>query len=395
MVTCAVTTSFLGCLVTTCLYFRYTLCLNIGLLPRLLLFVPFLVAGCVPLLVSYRLENVFGSFYPFYRYGLYFIFIGCIILFTVTLIADALFWLLSFTPLLPKFSFCCRWLNWGNLALSLLFAAGALYAGVKVPVVKNVHIPSERLDREYTVVVLSDLHIHRVINPLKIERIVSLANARNPDVVLLAGDIIDDDVRRVSKITALLKGLKASKGIYFVTGNHEFYAGYDETVRELANLGFMFLENDGAAVGEDLYLAGVPDTFAGAAYGKTPDLNRAFAKAGKGAFRLLVSHTPSDFAGRDFDLEVSGHTHGGQIPFLEEAFNFNGVPSRYESGLLLEHRSWLLISRGVGTTGLPARLFCQPEIHFSNGAGQWGPQMRFLAPSEITVLKLTPEKQEK
>ena len=78
MVTCAVTTSFLGCLVTTCLYFRYTLCLNIGLLPRLLLFVPFLVAGCVPLLVSYRLENVFGSFYPFYRYGLYFIFIGCI-----------------------------------------------------------------------------------------------------------------------------------------------------------------------------------------------------------------------------------------------------------------------------------------------------------------------------
>lgn len=231
---------FLGCLVTTCLYFRYTLCLNIGLLPRLLLFVPFLVAGCVPLLVSYRLENVFGSFYPFYRYGLYFIFIGCIILFTVTLIADALFWLLSFTPLLTKFSFCCRWLNWGILALSLLFAAGALYAGVKVPVVKNVHISSEKLIREYTVVVLSDLHIHRVISPQKIERIVSLANAQNPDVVLLAGDIIDDDVRRVSKITALLKGLKASKGIYFVTGNHEFYAGYDETVRELANLGFMF-----------------------------------------------------------------------------------------------------------------------------------------------------------
>ena len=51
------------------------------------------------------------------------------------------------------------------------------------------------------------------------------------------------------------------------------------------------------------------------------------------------------------------------IPFLEEAFNFNGVPSRYESGLLLENRSWLLISRGVGTTGLPARLFCPPEIH--------------------------------
>ena len=230
-----------------------------------------LVAGCVPLLVSYRLENVFSVlFYPFYRYGLYFIFIGCIILFTVTLIADALFWLLSFTPLLTKFSFCCRWLNWGILALSLLFAAGALYAGVKVPVVKNVDISSEKLTREYTVVVLSDLHIHRVISPQKIERIVSLANARNPDVVLLAGDIIDDDVRRVSKITALLKGLKASKGIYFVTGNHEFYAGYDEAVRELANLGFMFLENDGAAVGKDLYLAGVPDLSAGAAMAKRP-----------------------------------------------------------------------------------------------------------------------------
>lgn len=302
---------FLGCLVTTCLYFRYTLCLNIGLLPRLLLFVPFWLPAafrCWSLTVWKRFR-FFLSVLPL-RFVFYFI--GCIILFTVTLIADALFWLLSFTPLLPKFSFCCRWLNWGNLALSLLFAAGALYAGVKVPVVKNVHIPSERLAREYTVVVLSDLHIHRVINPLKIERIVSLANARNPDVVLLAGDIIDDDVRRVSKITALLKGLKASKGIYFVTGNHEFYAGYDETVRELANLGFMFWKRRRGCRRRPLSCRR-SRYFCRRGLRQTPDLNRAFAKAGKGAFRLLVSHTPSDFAGRDFDLEVSGHTHGGQI----------------------------------------------------------------------------------
>lgn len=150
MVTCAVTTSFLGCLVTTCLYFRYTLCLNIGLLPRLLLFVPFLVAG-VSRCWSLTVWKTFSVlFYPFYRYGLYFIFIGCIILFTVTLIADALFWLLSFTPLLTKFSFAPM-AELGNFGLVPAVCGRGAVCRRQSTRGKECSYSSEKLIREYTV----------------------------------------------------------------------------------------------------------------------------------------------------------------------------------------------------------------------------------------------------
>ena len=367
MISCAVTTSLLGCMVTLYLYFRYTMCLDIGLLPRIFLLMPFLAAGCIPLLVSYRLENLLGSFYTLYRHSLYFIFIGCIILFTVTLISDALFLLFSLFPSAAKFGFCCRWLNWTNLALALLCTIWALYSGFKIPEVREINITDNKLKHEYTIAVLSDLHIHRVVSPRRIEKIVEQTNARKPDVVLLAGDVIDDDTGRITEAVEKLKGLKAEKGVYFVTGNHEFYTGYARAVRELKNLGFSFLENAGAPLGEDLYLAGVPDTFSGAAYGKMPDLKAAFAGAGKEAFRLLVSHTPAVFPRKDFDLEVSGHTHGGQIfPF----HILTKLHNKYLSGLYE-------MENGA-------------RIYVSDGAGQWGPQMRFLAPSEITILKIGP-----
>jgi len=119
----------------------------------------------------------------------------------------------------------------------------------------------------------------------------------------------------------------------------------------------------------DIYIAGIDDVST-----EMDDAKSVAAQVNSKDFVIFLAHNPSvisssllltDRNGRGnwFDLGLFGHTHGGQIPFLEEAFNFNGVPSRYESGLLLENRSWLLISRGVGTTGLPARLFCQPEIH--------------------------------
>ena len=119
----------------------------------------------------------------------------------------------------------------------------------------------------------------------------------------------------------------------------------------------------------DIYIAGIDDVST-----EMDDAKSVAAQVNSKDFVIFLVHNPSvisssllltDRNGRGnwFDLGLFGHTHGGQIPFLEEAFNFNGVPSRYESGLLLENRSWLLISRGVGTTGFPARLFCQPEIH--------------------------------
>ena len=166
-----------------------------------------------------------------------------------------------------------------------------------------------------------------------------------------------------------MKGLKAKEGIYFVTGNHEFYAGYKPTVETLKKLGFTFLENGGVSL-EDIYIAGIPDTFSGHFYGKNADLEKTFAESGDNRYRILLSHTPTDFGRQNnFNLEISGHTHGGQIfPFHILTLLHN----KYLAGLYKRENN--------------------AHIYVTRGAGQWGPQMRFLAPSEITVIKLTPSK---
>lgn len=365
MVTCAITTSVLGSIVTLYLFFRYTWCLDLSLLQKSSLLALSVLIGCVPLFVSYNMEHFWDKFYPYYRYSLYFIFIGCIILFTLTLLSDAAFFMLSHTPWIQSVKFWCRHMNYVNIALAFVFTSYALYAGIKVPDIEKISLLSPQVGAEKRIAVLSDLHIHRVINPEKIRAIVAKTNALNPDVILLAGDIIDDDVAKVSDITALLKDLKAKEGVYFVTGNHEFYAGYQQTVDELKKLGFTFLENSGLSLG-DIYIAGIPDTFAGSAYGKNVDIENAFSGAIPEQFRLLVSHTPVSFGKENnFDLEVSGHTHGGQIfPF----HIFAKLHNQYLAGLYkMENKA---------------------QIYVSRGAGQWGPQMRFLAPSEITLITL-------
>ncbi len=369
MITCAVMTSVLGCIVTTYLFFRYTWCLDLPLLQKSLVFALFVLIGCIPLFVSYQTEQFFGKFYPYYRYVLYFVFISCIILFSMTLAVDAVLWLLSYTPLIAKLKFICCYLNYILIGAALLCSAYALYAGVKIPAVKEVAIVSEKIKNEHKIVVLSDIHIHRAINPEKVKGIVEKTNALEPDIILLVGDIIDDDIDVVAETSTLLKGLKAKKGIYFVTGNHEFYSGYKETVAEMKKFGFLFLENGGVSWG-DVYLAGIPDLFSGRSYHKNADIKQAFAAAEPEQFRLLMSHTPADFGKENnFDLEVSGHTHGGQIfPFHV----FAKLHNKYLAGLYeMENGVWIYVSRG---------------------AGQWGPQMRFLASSEISLIKLIPQK---
>lgn len=379
MITCAVTTSFLGCLATGLLFIRYVGLSGMAAGHKAALFVLFMMAGCIPLFVSDGLENMLGAFYPFYRYALYFIYIGCIILLVLTLFRDAL-WSAGYglsrltghgiavSPLSPAWAAKANALT---AAAAVLLTIAALYSGTKTPDVKTIRIVSDKITQSRTIAVLSDLHIHRVLSADKIRKIVERTNAQNPDVILLAGDIMDDDIVRTAGMTELLKGLKAKEGIYFVTGNHEFYAGYRESIDALKSLGFTFLENSGLPIGEDVYLAGIPDFTSFRAFGLKIDLPEAFAGASDGRFRLLVSHTPADFGKENnFDLEVSGHTHGGQIfPF----HIFAKWHNRYLAGLYP-------MENGA-------------RIYVSRGAGQWGPQMRFLAPSEITVLRLEPGKE--
>lgn len=370
--TCAITTSFLGCLVTLSLYIRYIYFINTSTTRKLISLIIALIFGCIPLLVSYKFENLFGNFYTTYRYTLYYIYVGCIILFSLSIFRDAL-WLIAH-KISPQYiiSPFGKEYHLSNslttLGITIILTTYALLEGIATPEIKRETLYSNKLSTPFKIAVLSDLHIHRTINPQKIEKIIKKTNQENADIILLAGDIIDDEVNKVKPITQLLTKLKTKHGIYFVTGNHEFYTGYQKTTNELKKLGFTFLENSGTSITPNIYLAGIPDWFSAQQHQIPISLASALKNSTISQYKILMSHTPVDFGEQNkFDLEISGHTHGGQIfPF----HLFVKLANKYLSGLYtLENDA---------------------QIYVSNGAGQWGPQMRFLAPSEISIITIQP-----
>lgn len=372
-------TSLLGCFVTGMLFLRYVAPWPLPVWQKTVLFAVFMIAGCGLRLTGYGFERVFGDWFSLYRYSVYFIFIFCVILFTLTVARDIVWsaavgvsklgWFVDVPDIRNE-----KWLyrlNIGTIVLGFLCTAWSFYEGVRIPDVKVVEIPSAKIKQEYKIAVLSDLHIHRVLYPWKILCTVIQTNKLRPDIILLPGDILDDNVAKVEKLLKRLGSLHAKKGIFFVSGNHDFYAGHKDASSEMKKLGFHVVENTGVSVGKDLFVGGIPDYFSSKRFGLPVDAKLAFKDAKPDQYRILMSHSPVEFKQKGlFDLEVSGHTHGGQIfpfHFIVKLFN------KYLAGLHeMENGS---------------------KIYVSRGAGQWGPQMRFLAPSEITLIKLVPAKE--
>lgn len=228
------------------------------------------------------------------------------------------------------------------------------------------------------IVYVSDIHYGtQMFSDARLSSLINRINALNADIVLLGGDYARDKWSAAAFFENLPRRISSNYGGYAVVGECDrspLEKGEEpSTLRnKMSKAGVTLLCNEVATLRigtSDIYIAGIDDVST-----EMDDAKSVAAQVNSKDFVIFLAHNPSvisssllltDRNGRGnwFDLGLFGHTHGGQIPFLEEAFNFNGVPSRYESGLLLENRSWLLISRGVGTTGLPARLFCQPEIH--------------------------------
>lgn len=356
-------TSIFTSLVAFILYLRCTCVMHMSILTRIGLFIAVVITGCLPLLISERMEPMFGKYNTLTVHTIYFIVITLFILLMLTVLTDIL-WGIGLVVFkskmiaLPSFFVL--------FAISLLCSCWALYEGMKIPDVKITQIQSDKITQPVKIVFLSDLHIHRTINPRKIDGIIQRVNALNPNIVILGGDTIDDSLNKTQEIVAKLSNIQAKEGRFFVAGNHEFYKGLHKSVNFLKNLNYTFLENNGQTVGQ-LYVAGIPDL----THSSTPvKLADTFQNALPHQYKILVSHTPADFKTQNnFDLELSGHTHGGQI------FPFHILTKFYNHQFL---------------SGL-YNLSNQAKLYISRGSGQWGPQMRFLAPSEITVIELQPQ----
>ena len=226
----------------------------------------------------------------------------------------------------------------------------------------------------FTIAQISDLHVGPTIKRGFVERIVTRVNALKADVIAVTGDLVDGTVQELAPHTAPLAGLAAPSGVYFVTGNHEYYSGERAWSREIARLGLRVLKNEHVILTRDgarLLLAGVTD------YGahhfdpaERSDPAAALIGAPVGASpRILLAHQPSSAraaAAAGFDLQISGHMHGGQ--FWPWTF-FVRYFQPFTAGLERLGDLWVYVSRGTG---------------------YWGPPNRFGSPSEITLLRLVP-----
>lgn len=367
--TIAAIITLMGCCVTIPLFMRYGFHLQISFLAKFAFFLLALGAAALPVFAMPEFVQKAGPFMFIAQYVLYFIYVTAVILFGITLLRDIVWTLLAlFADKIPS-PFNGKYLTPANLYtfyLAVLCAAFALYAGMRVPAVKETIISADGIKKEKTIVVLSDMHLSRSVLPDKIKGIVDKVNAIHPDIIVLPGDTIDDSPNHTRELVRELSRLKAKQGIFFTSGNHEFYVGYDAARQQLVNAGLTFLDN--ASVNIDyLCLAGIPDYPTAGKQGVQIKWNDLCATSGA-AYRVLLSHTPISPIQAKADLVISGHTHGGQIfPFHIFSWLYN---AHFLAGLYQERRN--------------------QHIYVSRGSGQWGPQMRFLAPAEITVLKLRP-----
>lgn len=260
--------------------------------------------------------------------------------------------------------------------LALATTAVGFFNARRTARVKRVSIPLQGLPpalHGFRIVQISDIHVGPTIKAGYLEKIVDRVNALDADVVAITGDLVDGSVPELREHVAPLARLRARDGVFFVTGNHEYYSGVHVWVAELQRLGIRVLHNEHVVLrrGEaTLVLAGVTD-FTAHHFDEAHRSDPAAALRGAPAqaTRVLLAHQPRtapEAAAAGFHLQLSGHTHGGQ--FLPWTF-FVPLQQPYTAGL---HQ--------LG--GL--------KVYVSRGTGYWGPPKRLGAPSEISDLRLAP-----
>jgi predicted MPP superfamily phosphohydrolase len=266
-----------------------------------------------------------------------------------------------------------RW----TLALTVFVTAAGLGVARRRPRVVHVDIPVTDLPEGlhgFSIAQISDVHVGATIKRGFVERIVTLVNSLKADLIAVTGDLVDGSVQQLSRHTAPLAGLTARHGVYFVTGNHEYYSGERAWTAEIRRLGLRVLKNEHVVLrhnGASLVLAGVTDLSArhfDAAEHSDPAAALRGSPADAGA-KILLAHQPNSAtaaASAGFDVQLSGHTHGGQFwPWNL----FVGFFQPFTGGLYRLKNLWVYVSRGTG---------------------YWGPPNRFGVPSEITRIRLIP-----
>jgi predicted MPP superfamily phosphohydrolase len=343
---------------------------------KALVFIMFMVAWTTPVLLSVIRRRMWfnDTIYNFLADFGYLCFGFAFIIF-VLLIARDFIWFLTYylsgkkEAINPYNIAILTKANISTVLLAVVISAYGVWEGLKLPQIKHMELYSDRISAPVTVLQINDLHLHRNKSVARLQKVIDLANSLQPDIIAMPGDIIDDTVGALAPHLKELARLQAKYGVFVSPGNHEFYNGIVPTTWQFEQLGFNVLSTRGRRI-EDLniYMAGIPDNPNIYMLDEYPQLLEGSSPFD---YKILLAHNPKytkDYMSLGFNLQLSAHTHGGQI------FPFHLMVKWVNKYLSGKYN----IGDGV--------------LYISNGAGYWGPPIRILAPSDITLITIKPQK---
>lgn len=228
--------------------------------------------------------------------------------------------------------------------------------------------PKIKEGRTIKIVQISDVHFSPIISVHSAKKIRDLVQKQNPDIIISTGDFLDRAIRKKKEVAAVMRTLKAPLGKYAITGNHEFIADIKYSVNFIENSGFKLIRNDTVIIDDMINLSGVDDLSA-SRFGYTIKISEAtvLSKVDTKNYTILLKHQPKVNLEntKNYDLQLSGHTHAGQIfPFTL----FAKIAFPYLCGFY--------------------KINDHTDIYVNRGTGTWGPPIRFLVTPEITVIEL-------
>lgn len=251
----------------------------------------------------------------------------------------------------------------GVLALALTAGLYGLWEASRLRVEK-VQVVTDKLPPGVTrvrIAQISDLHLGLMSRERVLTRTLQLLEELRPDLLVVTGDLVDAQIDHLEELSAPLTAFNPPLGKFAVLGNHEVYAGLRQSTSFLQRSGIILLRNRAVPVSNLLTVAGVDDP----AVGQPVDEKKLLAATDPSRFTLLLKHRPQVDSAGAFDLQLSGHTHRGQI-----------FPFTLVTGLFYPRQNGLYLLDGGS------------RLYTSRGTGTWGPPMRLLSPPEITLFEI-------
>jgi predicted MPP superfamily phosphohydrolase len=311
--------------------------------------------------------RIFSYFAYFWMALLFLFFCGSIVLDIVNSLARiaTLIHIADFA----KFIIPIKWSFAISLILSLCICLYGYFDAQNI-LTERLRIETGKLPagiNKLTIVQISDVHLGLIVRSERLKKIVDIVRNEKPDIFVSTGDLVDAQLNNMEGMADLLQGVHATYGAYAITGNHEYYAGIQQALAFTKACGFTMLRGEAAMAGP-INIAGVDDPAGVQLKIDKPESDALLlSSVPKDRFTILLKHRPvvDQDALKAFDLQLSGHTHKGQIyPFTyvsEIAYPLNAGRFDLRGGAILR------VSRGTGT---------------------WGPPIRFLSPPEVTVIEL-------